>query len=99
MGGLDQNVLGVPSTDFGTTGEVQDALVYNAPNASTAYFTADLTAQYNGTWVESIFTRVCVLKLNPSVCRSAKRAIRFLNGRKQILLQDEITVPTAGVQW
>ncbi|BGP15469.1 hypothetical protein JCM10213v2_003448 [Rhodosporidiobolus nylandii] len=75
----NQNVDGVPTTTFGTTNETQDALVYNAPNASTAYFTADLTEMYNST-------------------TSAHRAIRYLNGRRQVLLRDEITT-TGTIEW
>ena len=30
---------------------------------------------------------------------STKRGIRFVNDRQQVLLQDEVTVPAAGVQW
>ncbi|GAA5920603.1 hypothetical protein JCM6882_003417, partial [Rhodosporidiobolus microsporus] len=46
---LNQNVDGVPVTAFGSTNDTQDALVYSAPNASTAYFTAELTSFYNDT--------------------------------------------------
>ncbi|GAA5880284.1 hypothetical protein JCM1840_007115, partial [Sporobolomyces johnsonii] len=77
--GTNQLVSGVPQTTFGTTGESQDALVYTAPNTSTAYFVADLSEMFNST-------------------TSANRAIRFLNGRRQVLLRDEIT-GTAAVQW
>ncbi|GAA6060416.1 hypothetical protein JCM10212_002184 [Sporobolomyces blumeae] len=77
--GSNQNVAGQPTTAFDTTGEAQDALVYNVANSSTAYFTADLSEMYNDT-------------------SSAHRAIRFLNGRKQVLLRDEVT-STADVQW
>ncbi|GAA6007587.1 hypothetical protein JCM10207_006395 [Rhodosporidiobolus poonsookiae] len=79
IGGINQNVDGTPTTQFGTTNETQDALVYSAPNASTCYFTADLTPMYNDT-------------------TSAKRAIRFINGRRQVLLRDEVTT-TATIQW
>ncbi|KAK4703243.1 hypothetical protein P7C70_g2976, partial [Phenoliferia sp. Uapishka_3] len=79
MGGLDQNVLGVPTTGFGSSGDNQASLVYDINGTSVAYFTADLTAMYNGT--------------------SVQRAIRMLNGRKQVLLQDEVNVPSVGVQW
>ncbi|KAM0751042.1 hypothetical protein T439DRAFT_288209, partial [Meredithblackwellia eburnea MCA 4105] len=79
MGGLNQNVEAVPTTTYGSSGDAQNALVYNVANSSTAYFTTDMTATYNGT--------------------SVKRGIRMLNGRRQILLQDEVDVPTAGIQW
>ncbi|KAM0750669.1 hypothetical protein T439DRAFT_289176 [Meredithblackwellia eburnea MCA 4105] len=79
MGGQNQNVNAVPTTEFGSSGEQQDGLVYKPANASTAFMTADLSTAYNGT--------------------SVKRGIRFLNGRRQVLLQDEVTVPAAGVQW
>ncbi|KAI5475736.1 heparinase II/III family protein [Pseudohyphozyma bogoriensis] len=75
----NQNVSTVPTTTFDTTGDVQTALDYTAPNSSTAFFTADMETAY----------------MTP-----AMRAIRFLNGRRQVLLQDEITVPTnQTVQW
>ena len=51
MGGLDQNVLGVPTTGFGSSGDNQSSLIYNIDGNSIAYFTADLTAMYNGTCV------------------------------------------------
>ncbi|KAK4704474.1 diacylglycerol diphosphate phosphatase / phosphatidate phosphatase, partial [Phenoliferia sp. Uapishka_3] len=79
MGGKDQNVEAIPTTTFGSSGDVQTSLVYNCANSSTAYFAANLTSTYNGT--------------------STHRAIRFLNGRKQILLQDEMDVPAEGTQW
>ncbi|GAA5829964.1 hypothetical protein JCM11251_007950 [Rhodosporidiobolus azoricus] len=75
----NQNVDGVPVTNFGTTNDTQDALVYTAPNASTAFFTAELTSFYNDT-------------------TSANRAMRYLNGRKQILVRDELET-TATIQW
>lgn len=43
MGGLDQNVLGVPTTGYGSSGDNQTALVYDIDGTSIAYFTADLT--------------------------------------------------------
>ncbi|GAA5866724.1 hypothetical protein JCM8547_002738 [Rhodosporidiobolus lusitaniae] len=79
IGELNQNVDGVPTTTFGTTNETQTDLVYTAPNASTAYFTTDLSEMYNST-------------------TSVKRAIRFLNGRRQVLLRDEVS-STAAIQW
>ncbi|KAL8278292.1 hypothetical protein RQP46_009324 [Phenoliferia psychrophenolica] len=79
MGGLDQNVLGVPTTGYGSSGDNQSALVYDIDGTSIAYFTTDLTDMYNGT--------------------SVQRAIRMLNGRKQVLLQDEVDVPAVGIQW
>jgi hypothetical protein len=47
----NQNVLGQPTVNFGTTGEVQagDTTVYTPPSTSTAFFTADLTDMYFGT--------------------------------------------------
>lgn len=44
-----QNVLAAPSTTFGTTGEMQDALNFTPPINSTAFFTMDMTTTYNGT--------------------------------------------------
>ncbi|KAL8292314.1 hypothetical protein RQP46_001780 [Phenoliferia psychrophenolica] len=79
MGGLDQNVLGVPTTGYGSSGDAQTELEYSINGTSVAYFTADLTNMYNGT--------------------SVLRAIRMLNGRKQVLLQDEVDVPSVGIQW
>lgn len=49
MGGLDQNVNAVPTTGYGSTGESQNAFHYTAPQTSTAFFTTDMTAAYNGT--------------------------------------------------
>lgn len=49
LDGLNQNVAGVPTTAFDTTGEKQDALVYTPANSSTALFTTDLTSFYNDT--------------------------------------------------
>lgn len=51
LGGLDQNVLAIPTTTFGSTNDNQSSLVYNVGNSSTAYFTSNLTALYNGTYV------------------------------------------------
>ncbi|PSR76679.1 hypothetical protein PHLCEN_2v8276 [Hermanssonia centrifuga] len=70
----NQNVVQAqPTVNHGTTGEVQgSSTVYNVPNSSTAFWTADLTTAYNDT-------------------TSFKRGIRMLNGRKQVLLQDDIT--------
>ncbi|GAA6035855.1 hypothetical protein JCM8097_005739 [Rhodosporidiobolus ruineniae] len=79
IGGVNQNVDGKPTTTFTSTNESQDALDYTAPNASTCFFTADLTTMYNDT-------------------TNAVRAIRFLNGRNQVLLRDEVTT-TASIQW
>mgnify|MGYP001580749331 FL=1 len=54
MGGQNQNVEGIPTTTFQTTGEKQDALVYTPANSSTAFFTTDMTEMYNGTCVGSL---------------------------------------------
>ncbi|ORY74549.1 chondroitin AC/alginate lyase [Leucosporidium creatinivorum] len=77
--GLNQNVAGLPTTAFDSTGEKQDALVYTPANSSTALFTTTLTTFYNDT-------------------TTAKRGIRLLNGRRQVLLQDEVDT-TVAVEW
>ncbi|GAA96245.1 hypothetical protein E5Q_02909 [Mixia osmundae IAM 14324] len=79
IGGLNQNVDAQPPTTYDSTAEAQDVLEYSAPSTSTAFFTADLTATYNGT--------------------SVSRAMRMINGRRQVLLQDEIGTINEAVQW
>lgn len=51
FGGLNQNVLGVPSTSYGSSGDAQSALDYTPETTSTAYFTTNMTPMYNGTCV------------------------------------------------
>ncbi|CEQ40577.1 SPOSA6832_02215, partial [Sporobolomyces salmonicolor] len=92
--GTNQLVSGVPQTTFDTTGESQDALAYTAPNTSTAYFVADLSEMFNSTTVSPAARRPEVERdlISPSLnAQSSNRAIRFLNGRRQVLLRDEIT--------
>lgn len=45
----NQDVIAVPTTTFNTTGDVQTALDYTPANASTAFFTADMSTAYGGT--------------------------------------------------
>lgn len=72
-------MTGIPTHQYGSTGESQDALDYAPANSSTVFFTTDLSEMYNST-------------------TSAKRGIRYLNGRRQVLLRDEIN--TSGtIQW
>lgn len=54
MGGQDQNVLGVPTTNYGSTADVQSSLTFATANSSTAYFTTDMTDAYNGTYVVTL---------------------------------------------
>ncbi|KAI0785455.1 chondroitin AC/alginate lyase [Irpex lacteus] len=69
----NQNVNAAPTVKHDTTGEAQgSSTVYDVPNDSTAFWTADLVSAYNDT-------------------QSYKRGIRLINGRKQVLLQDDIT--------
>jgi len=77
----NQAVSALTPCTYGTTGEAQPGgtTVYTVPSTSTAFFTTDMSATYNGT--------------------SIKRAIRFLNGRTQVLLQDDITNSTVPIQW
>ncbi|KAF8337998.1 chondroitin AC/alginate lyase [Cantharellus anzutake] len=77
----NQNVLGQPTTHFGSSGTVQPGgtTVFTPPKDSTAFFTADLTQSYFGV--------------------SVKRGLRLLNGRKQVLLQDDITNANVTSQW
>lgn len=49
LNGDNQNVAGVPSTTFGSTGETQNALAFTVANSSTAFLTTDLTSMYNDT--------------------------------------------------
>ena len=53
MNGFDQNVLGIPTTGFGSSGDNQTAFAYTPVNSSTAFFTTDLTEMYNGTYAPS----------------------------------------------
>lgn len=46
-----------------------------------------------------IFRYICMsISIYPLRCRSAQRGIRFINGRQQILLQDDVTA-TSGIEW
>lgn len=72
IGSANQNVLGTPSVNHGTSNTSQgSSTVFTPPQDSTAYWTTDLTSSY--------------FNVN-----SVKRGIRMINGRRQVLLQDEI---------
>lgn len=92
---------GVPTHTYGSTEDKQDALDYSVSNSSTVYFTADLSEMYNATTVGlHLSCSSCdrLLTLTNHSSQSAKRGIRYLNGRRQVLLRDEID--TSGtIQW
>ncbi|KAG8896935.1 hypothetical protein FRB99_008570 [Tulasnella sp. 403] len=76
----NQAVSALTPSNFGSSNTTQgSSTVLQVPADSTAFFTTDMTATYNGT--------------------SIKRGIRFINGRKQVLLQDDITNAALPIQW
>lgn len=79
LNGLNQNVDAAPTTAYGSTGDKQSGISYEASGASTAFWYADLSASYNGSNIQ--------------------RGVRTLNGRSQVLLQDEFTGVAATSQW
>lgn len=96
----NQLVTANPSSNFGTTGDVQgSSTVYQVANGSTAYFVTDMTTAYNNSYVISFFS--CMMTFDwaiPTFRNSVTRGIRFINNRQRVLLQDEIDAPTTG-QW
>ncbi|KAG5647581.1 hypothetical protein DXG03_008934 [Asterophora parasitica] len=76
----NQNVLAAPTVNHDSSGTTQgSSTVFNVPQDSTAFWTADITSAYFGV-------------------SSVKRGVRLLNGRKQVLIQDEIASQDA-IQW
>jgi hypothetical protein len=76
----NQNVNAATPGNFGSSNTAQgSSTVFDVPSDSTAFFTSDLTATYNGAAI--------------------KRGIRMINGRKQVLLQDDITNVQQPMQW
>lgn len=76
----DQTVTGLPTgVNYGSTGDKQDNIAYEASGASTAFWTADLASFYGNVAIS--------------------RGVRLLNGRSQILIQDEITNAGQASQW
>ncbi|KAH9898198.1 chondroitin AC/alginate lyase [Cubamyces lactineus] len=68
----NQIVTAHPTVKFDSSETTQgSSTVFDVPNDSTAYFTADISSAYDNV-------------------TSFKRGIRMLNGRKQVLLQDDI---------
>ncbi|KAJ7200072.1 chondroitin AC/alginate lyase [Mycena haematopus] len=76
----NQNLNSAPTINFDTSNTTQGPTTVNVvDDASTAFFTTDMTSAYFD-------------------ATSVKRGIRLLNGRKQVLLQDEVTA-SQGIQW
>lgn len=100
LGGQNQDVNGVPTTAFDSTHDAQTSFTYVAQKLSTAYFKADLTSFY-GTLVWTPMSFATLILAHPflPLRRNVKRAIRMLNGRRQVLIQDEVNVLSSGVQW
>ena len=67
VGNANQNVNALPVIKYDSTKETQPGgtTVYTVPDSSTAYFTADLTATYDGTYVPLLFT-ISTAVANPS---------------------------------
>lgn len=98
VGGQNQNVAAAPKIKYATTGEAQgSSTVYDVPVGSTAFFIADLSSAYFNVFVSSISYYLLTTNLSPSRT-SYKRGIRTINGRKQVLLQDEINA-SKSIMW
>lgn len=70
--------------------------VFSVDTDDTAFWVADLTTAYFNAYVTIHVP--CRYVVNRIYRTSVKRGVRMLNGRKQVLIQDEITT-SAPVQW
>jgi hypothetical protein len=98
----NQVLTATPPTTFGSSGTVQNSsTVVSIGSDSTAFFTTDLTDTYGGTSVSSVWLdlRVFATTKTTMFYSSIKRGIRLLNGRRQVLLQDDISGSQSAVQW
>ena len=94
----NQNVLAAPTVTHGTSGTVQgSSTVMDVPSDSSAYFIADLTSAYFNVYVLRMrLYAEFALTIIPST--SFSRGVHLINGRKQVLIQDEINAQQS-VMW
>jgi hypothetical protein len=94
----NQNVLAAPVVRHDTTGEAQgSSTVVTLPSSSTAFFTADLTSAYFDVYVD-VLSPLEATNVIISFRTSFKRGIRLINGRKQVLIQDDINAQ-GPIEW
>lgn len=94
----NQLVTAAPTVKHDSSGTAQgSSTVFDVPSDSMAFWTTDMTSAYTDAYVSFSIVLIEVarnlgLTLACWMYRtSVKRGVRYLNGRKQVLLQDDIT--------